>query len=93
LRVKRARSKAEVGELYMSSAIDEEVLHEHSDPHLCGRDQTYLWFKVSVDVPQLVQLVYTRKHLGCVESRMLLLEHARVVEQSAEVASRYVFLR
>ena len=54
---------------------------------------TYLGFQITMDVPQLVQLVHGHEHLANIESRNLLLENACVVEKCPEVASRYVFHR
>jgi hypothetical protein len=45
-----------------------------------------------VDVAELVQLVETGEHFGGVESRVLLLEDARVVEQGSEVSTGDIFL-
>lgn len=46
-----------------------------------------------MNVAQLVQLGDTRKHLRDVEPRMLLLEHARVVEEGTEVTAGDEVLR
>lgn len=40
-----------------------------------------------------MQLVDGGKHLADVESRVLFFQHARIVEQSAEVATGHVFHR
>lgn len=44
-----------------------------------------------MDVTQLVEFVHTSKHLGDVIPRVLFLEHARVVQQRAEVTTWNVF--
>ena len=46
-----------------------------------------------MDVPQFVQLTDTDKHLTDVKPGMLLLQHARVVEECPKIASRHVFHR
>ena len=52
---------------------------------------SYLGLEVAVDVPELVELADGSEHLADVEAGVLLLEHARVVEQGAEVAAGDVF--
>ena len=54
---------------------------------------THLRLEIPVDVAKLVQLVDAHEHLGGVKPRVLLLEHARVVQQRPEVSPWNVFLR
>jgi hypothetical protein len=46
-----------------------------------------------MDVTEFVKLCHTREHLSDVESCMFLLEDARVVEESTEVAAGDEVLR
>lgn len=68
--------KAEVGQLDVAAAVDEEVLG----------------LQVAMDVPKLVQCVDTGEHLGDVEAGMAIVEHTGVVEKGAEVSTGNVFL-
>jgi hypothetical protein len=74
LGVERAGSKTKVGELDVTSAVNEEVFR----------------LEVTVNVTQLVEFVDTSKHLGGIEASVLLLEDTRVVEERTEVTSGYV---
>lgn len=74
--VKRAGCQAKVGQLDVACAVDEEVLG----------------LEITVDVSELMELVDAHEHLGGVEACVFLLEHARVVEQGTEVATRDEFL-
>lgn len=64
-------SETEVSELDMSGAIDQEVLR----------------LEIAVDVAELVQRIDRAEHLADVEPSVLLFQHARVIEQRAEVTA------
>lgn len=52
-----------------------------------SRGRANLRFQVTVDVPQLMQLVDSGEHFRHVEACMLFLEHSRVVQKCTEVSS------
>jgi hypothetical protein len=60
---------------------------------IVSANETHLRFEVPMDVTEFVKLCHTREHLSDVESCMFLLEDARVVEESTEVAAGDEVLR
>lgn len=85
----------------MTRRIDQEVLsqrppsrqprHYKVSPSR-AKPQTDLWFQISVDISELVELAYAHEHLGGIEPSVFLLEHSRIVQQCPEISTRDVFL-
>jgi hypothetical protein len=63
-----------------------------SHPEVVEKDSAHLWLQVSVDIPELVQLIHAHKHLCRVKAGMFLLEHARVIEQCPEISTWDILL-
>ena len=54
---------------------------------------THLRLKITMNVTELVQLADCGEHLGDVETCMLFLENARIVQQCSKVASGHILHR
>lgn len=92
LRVQGTSSETEVGELYVPSTVNKEVLGADFSHNPLKAGLTHLGFEITVDVSKLVKLIHTGKHFSRIEFGMLLLEDAGVIKQRAEVSSGHVFL-
>ena len=98
-RVQRSGGQTEIGQLDVTGRVDQKVLRKGSfrqpSRSICRKTAgiAYLWFQVSMNVTEFVQLAHSHEHLGRVESSVFLLEHSRVVQQGPEISTRDVFLR
>jgi len=73
-RVQRACRESKIGQLDVSSAINEKILNTNGQHGYKKITNTHLGLQVPMDVSKLVKLVDTCKHFTNVESGMLLLE-------------------
>lgn len=96
--VQRTSSQTEIRQLDVTARIDQEVLSDqrlHVASARCRQSAyseamqrvTHLRLQVSMNVAQLVQLGNSAEHFGNVESGMLFLQDARVIEKSTEVST------
>lgn len=51
----------------------------------------YLWFEISMNIPETMEFRHGNEHFGDIESRMFLFQYPRVVQERSKVPTRNVF--